>query len=190
MIQSAKPISTVLVLVAAVAVGGCQRDAASNENASATEFNNAKAIALSAKDALFARLSWRLTEVMKSKGPAAAIEVCSREAVNIAKSVGEEHGVTIGRTAARLRNPSNVAPDWAKQLIEDPSAEPQFVQLPHGRTGALLPIKLQSKCLICHGPADQIAGNVKTQLAKLYPDDRATGFKAGDLRGWFWIEVP
>jgi hypothetical protein len=27
-------------------------------------------------------------------------------------------------------------------------------------------------------------------LAARYPDDRATGFAPGDLRGWFWVEVP
>jgi len=27
-------------------------------------------------------------------------------------------------------------------------------------------------------------------LAAKYPMDQATGFKEGDLRGWFWIEVP
>ena len=32
--------------------------------------------------------------------------------------------------------------------------------------------------------------NVKEALAASYPADRATGFREGDLRGWFWIEVP
>jgi hypothetical protein len=27
-------------------------------------------------------------------------------------------------------------------------------------------------------------------LAKTYPGDRATGFAAGELRGWFWLEIP
>jgi hypothetical protein len=26
--------------------------------------------------------------------------------------------------------------------------------------------------------------------AAKYPKDQATGFKEGDLRGWFWVEVP
>jgi hypothetical protein len=43
--------------------------------------------------------------------------------------------------------------------------------------------------VICHGLEDQITPDVKSQLAELYPEDRATGFKEGDLRGWFWIEM-
>ncbi len=31
---------------------------------------------------------------------------------------------------------------------------------------------------------------VKEVLASGYPRDEATGFAEGDLRGWFWIEVP
>ena len=27
-------------------------------------------------------------------------------------------------------------------------------------------------------------------LAASYPQDQATGFGAGDLRGWMWAEVP
>jgi len=148
-----------------------------------------KVRAIAAKEALFKRLSGRLTEVMESQGPAAAIEVCSREASQIAKTVGKEYGVNIGRTATRLRNPSNDAPDWVKPLMETPSTEPQFVDLPDGHLGALLPIKLKAKCVTCHGPADQIPDEVKTQLAKLYPTDQAVGFKEGDLRGWFWVEA-
>lgn len=146
--------------------------------------------AIAAKEALFRQLSGRLAEVIQSKGPAAAIEVCNREAAEIAESVGEEHGVRIGRTALKLRNSLNGSPDWVKPMIEGPSSEPQFVDLPNGHTGVLLPIKLRAQCVICHGPSDRIAEDVKTQLTKLYPNDQATGFKEGDLRGWFWVDVP
>lgn len=151
---------------------------------------DSKAIALAAKEALFARLSARLTEAIKSAGPAAAIEVCSREAASIAKTVGDEHGVKIGRTAIKLRNSQNEPPEWVKPLIQEPTAQPQFVEIENGHRGALLPIKLKAKCIICHGPADGLDRDIKKQLAKLYPKDQATGFKEGDLRGWFWVEVP
>ena len=43
---------------------------------------------------------------------------------------------------------------------------------------------------MCHGPEDQIIPEVKSELAKVYPDDQAIGFQEGELRGWFWIEMP
>lgn len=152
--------------------------------------SKAQAKAIEAKDALFQRLSGRLAEAMKTGGPAAAIEVCSHEASDIAAVVGKEHGVKIGRTSIKLRNSKNVPPDWAKSCIEDSSSEPQTLDLPNGETGVLLPIKLQAKCVACHGPTEMLNDEVRQQLAKFYPDDEATGFKEGDLRGWFWIEVP
>jgi hypothetical protein len=31
---------------------------------------------------------------------------------------------------------------------------------------------------------------VRAELDELYPHDRAVGYRTGDLRGWFWVEVP
>jgi hypothetical protein len=76
-------------------------------------------------------------------GPAAAIEVCSHEAPTFAAAVGKKYGVTIGRTSFKLRNPKNVTPEWVKPLITARREQPEFVSLPHGGTGALLPIKLK-----------------------------------------------
>jgi hypothetical protein len=50
------------------------------------------------------------------------------------------------------------------------------------------PIHLASKCMTCHGPREQIPSSVKKELDKRYPQDKATGFHSGDLRGWFWVE--
>jgi hypothetical protein len=142
---------------------------------------------LEAKDALFTALSGRLIEAMTEGGPVAAISVCQREAPEIARRVGETHGVNIGRTGVRLRNPSNVPPGWAKALVEDKTEVPTFATLSNGDAAALLPIRLQAQCLMCHGPTEQIDPAVKQQLAELYPNDAATGFQEGELRGWFWI---
>ena len=32
--------------------------------------------------------------------------------------------------------------------------------------------------------------DVASRISELYPEDRATGFEAGDLRGIFWVEFP
>ncbi|MCB1771478.1 MAG: DUF3365 domain-containing protein, partial [Candidatus Competibacteraceae bacterium] len=43
-------------------------------------------------------------------------------------------------------------------------------------------------CLNCHG--EKIAPEVDAELKKLYPYDKARGFREGDLRGAFTIARP
>ncbi len=145
---------------------------------------------IAAKDVLFQKLSSRLLQVMGTKGPVAAIDVCYKEASEIAKEVSQSEEVLIGRSGVRLRNPDNQPPAWALPLTEARTENPTFVMLSNGHAGALLPIKLQSLCRMCHGPPEQIAPAVQKQLAKWYPNDEATGFEEGELRGWFWVETP
>lgn len=145
---------------------------------------------VNAKDDLFARLSGRLMQEMQAAGPASAIKVCREEAPQIAAAVSQENGLKIARTSLKLRNPKNAPPTWVNSVIQKQPEEPQFFELADGKTGALLPIKLQNTCLICHGPKENMLDEVKMALAQLYPDDQATGYNEGDLRGWFWIEAP
>lgn len=148
-----------------------------------------KSSLLAAKEELFKRLSGKLMSVMSDKGPVAAIEVCQVEAKSMALEVGESANVKIGRTGVRLRNTSNVAPSWAKKLVADRTETTVFAKLSNDHAAALLPIKLQAQCLMCHGPSEALAADVKEKLALLYPQDRATGFSEGELRGWFWVEL-
>lgn len=144
---------------------------------------------MAAKEALFKKLSGRLMEALSTKGPVEAINVCQVDAPKIAAEVGQELSVRIGRTGVRLRNPHNAAPEWASQMVQDRRDAPWFGQLKSGTRVGLLPIKLQPQCAMCHGPKDQIAPDVLERLKVHYPDDAATGFREGELRGWFWVEV-
>jgi len=68
------------------------------------------------------------------------------------------------------------------------SREPRIVELAGDRWGYVEPIMVQPLCLTCHG--SQPAPDVAERIAELYPDDKATGFQTGDLRGVFWLEFP
>lgn len=123
-------------------------------------------------------------------GPIEAISACRIQAREIAEnlSVG---GVTVGRSSHRLRNPANIAPDWVTPILDgyvsDPaSRSPQSTELAGGRVGYVEPIMIQPMCLACHG--ETIAPELQAKLAELYPEDQATGFGEGDLRGVFWAE--
>ena len=197
MIRQPRNVFRACSVIALLAALGCDSNSTPQSNqteggtvVASTVPEAAKERAIAAKDALFAKLSGRLMEVMQADGPVKAIEVCSQEANEIAKTVSEEQGVRIGRTSMKLRNPKNQPPKWAKKLFSEKPHEPQFEQLDEETVGALLPIKLQAKCLMCHGTKETLVPGVPEQLAKLYPEDQATGYTEGNLRGWFWVEVP
>jgi hypothetical protein len=143
-----------------------------------------------ARTELAGMLMGRLQEVLKTQGPEQAIEVCQTEAPAMAEKVGRSHGVRIGRTSTKLRNPSNRTPAWAEAQVAAQVAEPRFIKAPDGGMRALLPIRLGEACQVCHGPEKDIAPGVRSALKKKYPQDQATGYQAGELRGWFWVEVP
>ena len=147
-------------------------------------------IATRAQEQLAKQLMSKLREGIAAGGPAAGIAVCSIEAPAIAKYVGSEHNVRIGRTSYKLRNPDNVGPEWVEPVVADRSASPRYFAGPDGTLGVALPIVMGETCSKCHGPADGIPQEVKDALAHAYPQDMATGFEVGDVRGWFWVEVP
>jgi hypothetical protein len=132
----------------------------------------------------------RLREALAAGGPAAAIDECKLAAPGIADEVSRQRGLRIGRTSFKLRNPDNLPPSWAAALVERRVAEATFLAHPDGRLAAFLPIKLAQLCTKCHGDPAELAPEVRDRLAERYPTDQATGFRPGDLRGWFWIEVP
>ena len=127
-----------------------------------------------------------------SEGAVEAVGVCRLEAPKIALAYSRE-GVRVGRTSHRLRNRANAAPAWVQPILDEyrkdaSSRSPRDVMLPNGRVGYTEPIVAKPLCLTCHGQSLDPA--VAARIEELYPDDRAVGFAAGDLRGVFWAELP
>lgn len=126
------------------------------------------------------------------QGPGHAITACQLQAPEIANSLSLE-GIVVGRTSDRLRNPANVSPEWVTPIMDawlatSTEREPQIVALADSRFGYVEPILLKPLCLTCHG--SNLVSEVTARIDELYPQDRATGFETGDLRGAFWIEFP
>jgi hypothetical protein len=45
-------------------------------------------------------------------------------------------------------------------------------------------------CLSCHGPVDTLDPELREALAQRFPDDEATGYQLGELRGAYVAELP
>lgn len=159
----------------------------------------ALAAAKSAAGKLGTGLRTRLTDAMNNGGPGKAIEVCSTEAQALAEQVAKETGAKVGRSSLKLRNPKDAPPGWVQTWLVaqgDKKADATtgvegVFDSPAGKVARFLkPIPIEGTCLSCHGDPASLSEPVKTALAAKYPDDKATGYQNGDLRGALWAEVP
>jgi hypothetical protein len=48
----------------------------------------------------------------------------------------------------------------------------------------------QGVCLNCHGTEDKINSAAKAKLTELYPNDKATGYSEGQIRGALTVKRP
>ena len=147
-------------------------------------------------------LKKQLGKALKEGGPVKAITVCNAVAPAIAKQQSMKHGWQIGRTSLKLRNPANAPDTWERKVLEkfearkrageDPATMEYFEVVEQGGKRLFRYMKAiptaEKPCLICHGT--RIEPEVARILDELYPNDRARGFKAGDIRGAFTITQP
>jgi hypothetical protein len=144
-------------------------------------------------------LKARLVHAMGERGVAGAVGFCRRNAQRLTADVGDRFGVRMGRVGTRTRNRVNKPDGWRADMIrqfaaraargEDPG-KLEWVSENAGHTVLRYArgIPVQGACLACHGT--HLSRDVKAAIDAAYPRDRATGYRVGELRGAFWVEVP
>jgi hypothetical protein len=135
-----------------------------------------------------------LADAFEGGGADKAILSCHIDSLLIAQHISRE-GAAAGRTSDRLRNPTNTPRPWAAGLVKAYAGRQArdvdgFAVDLGERVGVLRPISERSICGNCHGPADRLSAGVRAEIAERYPADRAVGFREGEIRGWFWVEIP
>ncbi len=143
-------------------------------------------------------LKGELVAAMKAGGPINAIGVCNTEAPKIASKVSLDHAMSVSRTSLKNRNSSNAPSDWQAAVLEQFEAdkmsgkmpnELEFSEIVDTNAGKefryMKAIPTGEVCLTCHG--SNIDAKVTAKLSELYPEDKATGFSKGDLRGAFVV---
>ena len=144
-------------------------------------------------------LQGELQTAMQSGGPTKAITVCKDRAPAIAKAEEQKSGwQKVGRTSLKLRNPANKPDAWELAVLkrfeerkaagEDPAKIEYSEVVAAGGTKTfryMKAIPTQELCVACHG--EKIDKPTAAKLAKLYPQDKARGFKPGDIRGAFTL---
>ncbi|UCG52336.1 MAG: DUF3365 domain-containing protein [Candidatus Latescibacterota bacterium] len=173
------------IAVAALLAGhiGCGGE---QQTASTEEIERAQAIVKVFKKELMTALKEGLRE-----GPDYAIGACRTKAHEISSDLSGR-GITVGRTSHRLRNPKNAPEPWVEPLLafyleNDDGSAYRTVRLADNSVGYVEPIYTQALCIACHG--ENIRESIVKRLDRFYPEDKARGFKAGELRGLFWIRL-
>lgn len=143
-------------------------------------------------------LQTELKTAMQAGGPVAAIAVCNTQAMPITAQVAAEHGMRLSRVSLKNRNPANAPNEWQAAVLENfdrqkaagkditKLAWSETVNTDDGREFRFMKaIPTGEVCLKCHGT--ELAPGVAQALAGLYPEDRATGYSQGDIRGAFVV---
>lgn len=137
-------------------------------------------------------LSTTLTNKMKSGGLVEAVEFCNVAALPITQKMSDTHGVSIKRTSLKIRNPLNkpseneilILKEFQSKLDSGVLVEPVVKLNENDIPNYYAPIFVEMKCLVCHGTLNQELSQAADSIIKInYPNDLATSFKEGDLRG-------
>jgi hypothetical protein len=144
-----------------------------------------------------------LTEELGKSGPEGAIAVCSVKAPEMAKAASEATGWNVRRVSLRNRNPKAVPDAWERAALEDfdrraaageapATLEKAEIVTENGRQSYryMRALPTQPLCLNCHGLPEQLTPAVKEKLKALYPDDKAVGYRSGEIRGAMTIRKP
>lgn len=142
------------------------------------------------------KLAGVLKQQIESAGTESAINVCKEIAPALAKQYSTD-GRLVKRVSLKPRNQSLGTPDAEERVAlenfdkQQRAGGPVTLELANVYQDAsgdewfhyMRAIPTQPQCLQCHGKAEDLAENVKALLAKEYPEDKATGYSVGEIRG-------
>jgi len=139
----------------------------------------------------FAELSSHLQHQIKTNGIENAISFCNLNANPIVDSLSQYYQVGIKRTSLQLRNEANKANQIELEVLNQFQSDFNLgndienqVYSENGETYFFAPIYVMDACTKCHGKANESLNELAyNKIMELYPNDKAIGYSAGDLRG-------
>ncbi len=141
-------------------------------------------------------LQTEMKKAMKAGGPVNAVNFCNIEEPRITADAAKASGWDISRTSLKLRNTANQPDAWELKVLKDfekrksagekikTIAYSEVIEHDGKKTFRFMKaIPTGDVCLMCH--ADKISADVEAKINALYPQDKARGYVAGDIRGAF-----
>lgn len=201
--SSVSPLLLSISLLLFYSFSACSNKAETESTTSAPESTTSLtvsdqqlAMADSAAMATFKAMSGALSAAMKEGGVKKAVDFCHVEAAPIADSLSKQFGIRISRVSDKPRVPSHGVTDYEQVFMNEyRNAMAQGQPLGHktyvggGVPTVYKPIALKGLCLNCHGtPGETLKEENLAFIQSLYPEDKAIGYKEGELRGMWKVE--
>ena len=193
------PRRSVLFLLAPLVFGCRQADRQSVQPP--TPDSASVALARAVADSLGEELTGMLNQAMDRGGPALAIHFCADSAQ--ARTLRHwKNGLYIRRVSERVRNVDDTPDAIERGLLQrladlnhDGRLPRELIEVMRAADGTserqyMRPILVERRGLACPGDPASLDPEVRSELARRYPEDRATGYRAGDLRGAVSVRVP
>lgn len=137
-----------------------------------------------------------LGKAMKSGGPVHAVGKCHEISPEIAQQLSESTGWQVNRVSLKPRATTATADTWETRTLQwfDTQAAAgkdvtklekfEIVKIDGQDTYRYMKaIPTGDVCLTCHGTA--VPASVSAKVLELYPNDKATGYHKGEIRGAF-----
>ena len=135
----------------------------------------------------------QLKKALNEGGVKQAIEVCSVQAPEIAKNLSLTTNWQVKRVSLKTRNQHSVIPDtWEKATLKEFDQRQQQgenaktivkAEIVNNEFRFMKAQGVAPLCLICHG--SELSSDTKAALKQHYPEDKATGYSLGEIRGAF-----
>ena len=157
--------------------------------------SEAERIATDAQKALLGEVSAQ----MKAGGAVQAVRYCNEKAIELTDSLAHSYPVEIQRLSDRNRNPNNAiftdrdTRAWqyilAQYDVKKTSDAVLFEDEDNVYYYKAILVGMPA-CLACHGdPTQDIAPETLSVISSHYPQDKATGYTQGALRGMWKITM-
>jgi len=152
-----------------------------------------KRLALSTKKVL----GKNLMGALKDGGKEHALSFCNVQAIPLTDSMSNHLKHRIARVSDKARNPDNKANAAELEILNDYQAalnrkeemSPRIIRGENGDRG-YFPILTNPMCLQCHGKIGaELESDFYQKVRELYPEDEATGYGPGELRGMWVVDL-
>ncbi|MFT2089486.1 DUF3365 domain-containing protein [Paraglaciecola sp. 2405UD69-4] len=136
-------------------------------------------------------LKQALVGAIQTGGFENGVNVCKEQAPQIAKNLSTG-GWQVSRTSLKVRNTDNQPSDWERESLNQfdalfkqgvPAGKLETSQQTQDTFSYMKAIPTGQICLVCHGVS--VDKTLQQTITTQYPEDVATGFRLGDIRGAF-----